>query len=40
MGFPYGSTGKESTHSAGDLGSTPGFGRSPGGGKGYSSLLA
>ena len=36
MGFPYGSAGKESTHNAGDLGSTPGLGRSPGGGKGYS----
>ena len=30
-----GSDGKESTWNAGDLGSTPGLGRSPGGGKGY-----
>ena len=30
MGFPYGSTGKESTCNAGDLGSIPGLGRSPG----------
>ena len=35
MGFPGGSVGKESTHNAGDLGSIPGLGRSPGGGKGY-----
>ena len=32
--FPYGSTGKESACNA-DLGSVPGFGRSPGEGKGY-----
>ena len=32
MGFPGGSFGKESTHNAGDLGSIPGLGRSPGGG--------
>ena len=31
-GFPGGSDGKESTYNAGDLGSIPGFGRSPGGG--------
>ena len=31
MGFPSGSDGKESTCSAGDLGSIPGLGRSPGG---------
>ena len=30
MGFPGGAEGKESTCSAGDLGSTPGLGRSPG----------
>ena len=29
-GFPYGSTGKESACNAGDLGSIPGLGRSPG----------
>ena len=34
-GFPCGSAGKESTCNAGDLGSTPGLGRSPGQGKGY-----
>ena len=36
MGFPYGSDGKESTCNARDLGSTPGLGRSPGEGKGYT----
>ena len=35
MGFPGGSEDKESACSAGDLGSTPGLGRSPGEGKGY-----
>ena len=35
LGFPGGSAGKESTCSAGDLGSVPGLGRSPGEGKGY-----
>ena len=34
-GFPGGSARKESACSAGDLGSIPGFGRSPGEGKGY-----
>ena len=34
LGFPGGSDSKESTCNAGDLGSTPGFGRSPGGGHG------
>ena len=34
MDFPGGSAGKESTCSAGDLGSIPGLGRSPGEGKG------
>ena len=40
--FPGGSDGKASTCNAGDLGSTPGLGRSPGGGHGnplqYSCL--
>ena len=35
MGFPCGSVSKESTCNAGDLGSIPGFGRSPGEEKGY-----
>ena len=35
LGFPGGSTGKESTCNVGDLGSIPGLGRSPGEGKGY-----
>ena len=35
MGFPCGSAGKESTCSAGDLGSIPGLGRAPGEGNGY-----
>ena len=34
-GFPCGSAGKESVCNAGDLGSIPGLGRSPGEGKGY-----
>ena len=34
MGFPGGSAGKESACSAGDLGSIPVLGRSPGGGHG------
>ena len=34
MGFPGGLDSKESTCSAGDLGSIPGLGRSPGGGHG------
>jgi len=42
MGFPGGLGGKESTCNAGDLGSTPGLRRSPGGGHGnplqYSCL--
>ena len=33
-GFPGGSDSKESAHNAGDLGSIPGLGRSPGGGHG------
>ena len=35
LGFPGGSAGKESTCNAGDLGSIPGLGRSPGERKGY-----
>ena len=35
MGFPGGSTGKESACNEGDLGLIPGLGRSPGEGKGY-----
>ena len=35
LGFPCGSSGKESACSAGDLGSIPRLGRSPGEGKGY-----
>ena len=35
LGFPGSSAGKESTRNAGDLGSIPGLGRSPGEGKGY-----
>ena len=35
MGFPNSSVGKESTCSAGDPGSIPRLGRSPGEGKGY-----
>ena len=42
MVFPWGSAGKESTYNMGDLGSTPGLGRSPGEGRGctlhYSGL--
>ena len=35
LGFLCGSAGKESAGNAGDLGSIPGLGRSPGEGKGY-----
>ena len=35
LGFCCGSAGKESACNAGDLGSIPGLGRSPGEGKGY-----
>ena len=35
MGFPGGSDGKESACNAGDLGSIPGLGRSPGERHGY-----
>ena len=38
MGFPGGSDSKESTCNVGDLGSIPGFRRSPGEGKGYPLL--
>ena len=42
MGFPGGSDGKESANNAGDVGSVPGSGRSPGEGNGnvlqYSCL--
>ena len=42
LGFPGGSSGKESAHNVGDLGSILGLGRSPGEGKGspfqYSGL--
>ena len=34
-GFPFGSADKESTYNVGNLGSIPGFGRSPGEGNGY-----
>jgi len=34
-GFPCGSAGKETACNSGDLGSTPGLGRSPGEGNGY-----
>ena len=34
FGFPGGSDGKASAHNAGDLGSIPGSGRSPGEGNG------
>ena len=35
LGFPCGSAGKESACNVGDLRSIPGWGRSPGEGKGY-----
>ena len=35
VSFPSSSDGKASAHNAGDLGSIPGLGRSPGEGKGY-----
>ena len=42
MGFPHNSVSKESACNAGDPGSIPGSGRSPGEGNGnpYSSILA
>ena len=40
VGFPGGSNGKESACNAGDLGSIPGLGRSPGKGEAtHSSIL-
>ena len=39
-GFPGGSAGKESACNAGDLGSIPGFRRSPGERKGYPLLYS
>ena len=39
LGFLGGSTGKESTCNAGDLGSIPGLGKSPGEGKGYQCII-
>ena len=38
--FPGGSPGKESIYNAGNLGSIPGLGRSPGEGNGYFNILA
>ena len=40
MCFPYDSAGKESACDAGDLGSIPGLGRSPGEEKGYPLLYS
>ena len=40
MGFPGGSDGKESPGNAGDLGSIPGLGKSPGEGNGYPVLYS
>ena len=40
LGSPGGSAGKESACNAGDLGSIPGLGRSPGEGKGYPLLYS
>ena len=39
LGFPCGSAGKESAFDVGDLGLTPGLGRSLGEGKGYRLLF-
>ena len=36
LGFPCGSSGRESACNVGDLGLLPGLGRSPGEGKGHS----
>ena len=38
LSFPWGLAGKESSYNAGDLGLIPGFGRSPGEGKGWLSF--
>ena len=40
LGFPGGSAGKESSCNAGDLGSIPGLGRSPGEGNGHPLLYS
>ena len=40
VGFPCASAGRESTCNAGDLGSIPGLGRSPGEGKAYPLLYS
>ena len=43
IGFPGGSDGEESAYNAGDLGSVPGVGKSPGEGNGnatHSSIFA
>ena len=40
LGFSNDSSGKESACNAGDLGSIPGLGRSPGEGKGYPLLYS
>ena len=40
MGFPGGADGRESTCNAGDLGSIPGLGRSPGGEHGNPLLYS
>ena len=40
LGFSCGSAGKESTCNAGDLGSIPGLGRSPGEGESYPLLYS
>ena len=40
LGFPSDSSGKESACNAGDLGSIPGLGRSPGEGKDYPLLCS
>ena len=40
MSFPGGSDGKESAYNAGDLGSVPGWGRSPGEGNGNPRILS
>ena len=39
LGFPAGSAGQESSCSAGDLGSIPGLGRSPGEGMDYQGMV-
>ena len=39
QGFPCGSAGKEFACNAGDLGSIPGLGKSPGEGKDYPLLV-